>query len=408
MQQFNNGRIKMKIANIALATTLTLLFGVSCSEIIVDEPVKQEYFMKFYGNYYSDFLTDIAVNTEDEIILTGYSNTDMDVEKGWLIKTDIYGMVDWKKKIAGTTNLRLYGVLVDGSIYCSGYRMTEGLSNKEGFLYHYNSQGDLLDTLVFNIEADKIKDMKFLDNSDNIRIIAHINRNGTDQVNLYELTNAGSVSLLSTNALPLTIEGKIHFHEQKNGNIYIAGSSNEDDEDGQTDIMLSYLTGNNISWTYFFGEEGKVERASGIVMYNNYLYIAASGYLTENVDRSGVYLLKLTKEGVKTDTMNVNLPGSNIPADMLCYKGNKFLIVGERTRDRKNSDVFMSVISDEGETLIEKSYGYKGLSTGKFAVNLASGNQGYIIAGDITTSPLTTEAVDVLVIKADENGEWID
>ncbi|MGM0496618.1 MAG: hypothetical protein ACQESJ_01745, partial [Bacteroidota bacterium] len=169
----------MKIANIVLAISLTVLFGVSCSEVTVDEPIKQEYFMKFYGNYHSDFLYDIAVNTEEEIALTGYRKTEKGIEEGWLIKTDSYGMVDWKKKVAGNTDIRIYGLTIEGSVYCSGYREVEGSSDKEGFLYQYNNQGDLLDTLVFDIQVDKIKDMKFLVNDDNLRILAHISRNGT-------------------------------------------------------------------------------------------------------------------------------------------------------------------------------------------------------------------------------------
>ena len=408
MQQLNNSTIKMKLANIVLATTITLLFGVSCSEVTVDEPVKQEYFMKFYGNYHSDFLYDLAVNTEEEIVLTGYRRTEEGIEEGWLIKTDSYGMIDWKEKIEGNTNSRIYGLLIDGSVYCSGYREVEGSSGKEGFLYQYNSKGDLLDTLAFDIQVDKIKDMKFLVNDNNTRILAHVNRNGTDQVYIYGLAKTDSVSLLATNQLPGIIDGKINFHELKNGNVYITGSLKEDDEEGQTDIMLSHLVDNNISWTYIFGEDEKSERASGIIMHNNYLYVAASNHQNGNPGSSEVYLLQLTQDGVETDTMNVSLTGSNVPADMLYYEDNRFVIVGDRKEDKKNSDIFMSVISDEGETLIEKSYGYKGLSGGKIAVKLPSGQQGYIIAGDITTSPLSPDAVDVLVIKANENGEWID
>jgi hypothetical protein len=88
---------------------------------------------------------------------------------------------------------------------------------------------------------------------------------------------------------------------------------------------------------------------------------------------------------------------------MIVNGDNEFAFIGERVDDQ-NSKVFMARTSLTGDVLSENEYGYKGLNRGRFIINLPGENKGFIIAGNISTS---ADAKDILVIKANETGEWI-
>lgn len=385
-----------------------VFFGApSCEEIVVGEEEEQSYFMKFYGDYHSDYLCDISANDVEEIILTGYRKTSEN-DRGWLIKTNSNGMVDWEKEFYSGTNTRTFGLHADETIRCAGFAEVTGSLLKEGFLCNYSYDGELLDSIPFSLQADAVKDMKFLQHGDNLRVMVHAHAGGSDQVYLYELTNGGELRKLSSNPLNAEMEGRLYFYEEENGDIYLAGSPKEADEDGQTNIMVSRLVDDNILWSYPYGEPGQIEKASGIVHYGDKLYIAVTAYAENDLLQPYTYLLTLNSYGVDADTTHVQLTGNNEAFSMIHHQDNQFVMVGKQVWDNKNSDVFMSIITTGGNMLLEQSYGNKGTSIGKFVKKLQGEANGFIIAGDIATSALSPDAVDVLVIKADENGEWIE
>lgn len=388
---------------VKLIVTVLPIFILSCNDITVDNPEPLDYFMKFYGNYHNDKLYDIKATTNEEIILTGYRVNAEGSENAWIIKTSTDGMVEWEKEYSGTNNFRGYGLFVDQNIYYAGFEMSELTNNQQGFLCNYSMDGNLIDSLSFNIMADEVKDIKFLNHNANHRFLVHVALNGSDRLNIYELNN-NEINLISTNPLYNTIEGSIYFYEEQNGDLYITGSFNEVDNEGFSDIMVTRFVDDNILWSYNYGEAGITEEASGIVLFDNSLYIAASN---KNNSEENVYILKLTSSGLDAETINVDLTGNNTSYSMIVNSTNEFVFVGERKIDEYISKVFMARTSLTGEVLLENEYGYEGTSRGRFVINLTGTRKGFIIAGNIATSSASEDAVDVLVIKVDEFGEWI-
>jgi|GEM_PF-3132620 len=375
--------------------------AISCDEINVDDPIKTDYFMKFYGNYHNDNLYDIKVTQSEEIILAGYRKLTDESEEAWIIKTGNDGMVNWEKVFSGTNNFRGYGLYVDDIINYAGYELIPGSTIQKGFLCQYNMDGTLIDSLSYDIIADEVKDIKFLANNSNLRFIVHVALNSSDEIYIFEITPGNEINLISANKLYSTVEGSLYFFEQENGNLYLSGSIQEVGNPGYTDIMVSRIVDDNIIWSYHYGNLSEIEKASGIVLLDNSLYVSA----TKLSNEGSLYVMQMDASGLNAQNVDIEIAGDNTSYSMIVNSQNEFVIVGERILDINNSKIFMSRIALDGQVLLDNEYGNTGFSKGRFVLNLEGVNKGFIIAGDVTTAP---DSKDVLVVKADESGQWIN
>ncbi len=400
LKHMNRILIKLIIA------TLPFL-AISCNEITVDNPKSLDYFMKFYGNYHNDNLYDISITQNEEIVLAGYRNVNEAQEEAWIIKTGVDGMVEWEKAYSGINNFRAYGLLVNENIYFAGYEKIDTSTTQKGFLCQYNMEGNVIDSVPFNIIADEVKDIKFLTNNTNIRFVVHIAKDNSDEIHIYEVTASNDVNLISKNQLYSTIDGSVYYYEQENGDLFLTGSIKEVDDDQYSDIMVSHIVDDNIVWSYSYGDAGETEKSSGIILLNDMLYVAVTEVLDPVADEGEVYIMQLNNIGLNEEKLNVALSGNNTSYSMIVNGDEEFVFVGERKIDDQNSKVFMARTSIAGEVLSENEYGNKGLCRGRFVINLPGENKGFIIAGNMSTSGVNHDAKDILVIKANETGEWI-
>ncbi len=377
----------------------------SCNEIKLEQPENLDYFMKFYGNFHNDQLSDVVVSGNENIILTGYREVVGESDEAWIIKTDKNGMVDWEKKLSGVNNFRGYGLFVDENIYYVGYEQVQGATSQRGFLYQYSMAGKLIDSVSFNIEAETVKDMKFLNEGVNMRFLAHVNKNSQDEVLIYKISQRNAVNLVSANRLFKVIEGRLYFYERDNGNIYFSGSIDETGTDENTDILVSCLESDNFIWSYIYGEEGVSEKAAGIVYKDDFLFLGGTKMKTNQATGSA-YILKLDNTGQEIGQNGVSLGDNSLVHDFKLHNDNEFVFTGKKVIDSKNSKIFLVRTSLRGAVKVEKDYGEKGLSEGRYIRDLPGG-RGFVIAGNVSTSGVNTEANDVLVIKVNEEGEWI-
>jgi len=380
-----------------------VLFIVSCSESVIEEPKELDYYMKFYGNYYKDQLFDIKITPDEETIIAGYRDIDDSREDAWIIKTDVFGMVEWEKVFTGENNYRGYGLYISNSIYYAGYEKLSGNIQK-GFLCRYSFEGNLIDSISFDIDADEVKDIKFLTQSSALRFIAHISKDNSDEIYIYEISSENNLSLISTNKLYNFLEDRLYFYEQPGGDLFLTGTFKEVDHPENTDIMVSRLVDDNIVWSYSYGNEGVTEKSSGIIQQNDSLYVGATVVNASNGNK--VNLIKMDGSGLNHDWSEINLSGNNTSYSMIVNQDKEFVFTGERKIDNQTSYVFMARTSLSGKVILEKMYGNQGFSQGKFVLNLDGNNKGFVIAGNISTNT-QNDANDIIVIKVNELGEWI-
>lgn len=376
---------------------------LACDEFSADDPKPLDYYMKFYGNYHNDQLYDIEVTESEEVILAGYRTMDDESEQAWIIKTGADGMVEWEKTYSGENNYRGYGLAVENRIYFAGFEKNES-STQHGFLCQFDLQGEQIDSVSFSIDADDVKDIKFLTEKSNIRLLVHTEKNSSDEICIYELTSTNEVDLISTSPLYRSLEGRLYFNKQESGDMFLTGSFKEVDNEEYYDIMVARLIDDNIVWSYNYGESGVTEKSSGIELVESELYIAATKEINSE---SNVYILKLSESGLDAEEMEVLLEGNNVSYSIIVNSSDEFVFVGERKIDDFNSKIFMARTSFSGSVLLNNEYGYKGISSGRFVTNLKGSTKGFVIAGNLTTSGTNDDAVDVIVLKVNEQGNWI-
>jgi hypothetical protein len=80
---------------------------------------------------------------------------------------------------------------------------------------------------------------------------------------------------------------------------------------------------------------------------------------------------------------------------------------GERNIDERNIRIFMARTTLNGQTKLETEYGDRGYSSGRRITMLPGVDRGFLLSGILSTSGVSEDANDVLVIKVDKNGDWI-
>lgn len=99
-----------------------------------------ELWTKTYGGPDWDFIENMAITTDDEIILAGQLS-----QEGWLLKTDAEGEVIWEQTFEGTGSVALTGVDLceNGSIAIVGYNDYTPLNTQTQITGILNTEGEI-------------------------------------------------------------------------------------------------------------------------------------------------------------------------------------------------------------------------------------------------------------------------
>ena len=98
------------------------------------------------GAYYSDYFYGVAVDSSDNIICVGYTNSDgAGGYDGLIAKYNSSGTLQWDRTLGDWGTEFFYGVAVDSSdnIICVGQTNSDGAGDYDGLIAKYNSSGTL-------------------------------------------------------------------------------------------------------------------------------------------------------------------------------------------------------------------------------------------------------------------------
>ncbi len=386
--------------------------GFGCEKTTVDQPKDLQYFMKIYGNYFNDHLCDVDVDDAEEIALAGYRTKIEGLEEGWLICTDAQGMVKWEKSMAETFNTRGYGARMNDGVYFAACQYPHTSGMQKGIIFHYADDGNLIDSASFDLEVDAVKDIKFLEKRPGNQFMVHVNLNNQDAIYIYEMQSDTAVNLISANSLFNELSGRMYFYEKDDESLFLTGSVEESSSIGEeqvrTNMMFSYLSNDNVLWSYPYGEIGITEKAVGVVFKDDVIYVAGNKIVDEEGVANNVFILELNEAGQIVQNSTLSLKGNNKAYSMITNRDDELVFVGEQKIDEKNVKIFMGRTTFNGEVLLQNEYGDKGISSGRFVMSLPGNNSGFLIAGNLSTSGVSPDANDILVIKVNENGDWIE
>ena len=108
------------------------------------------------------------------------------------------------------------------------------------------------------------------------------------------------------------------------------------------------------------------------------------------------------------DEQSVVLEGASRAFEMVLNGNDELVWTGERKIDERNIRIFMARTTLNGQIMLEAEYGDRGYSSGRRITMLPVSISGFLLSGVLSTSGVGEDANDVLVIKVDENGDWIE
>lgn len=400
--------------NIFIAIAVIIIAGVvsSCEKVAVDEPEQLNYFMKLYGNYYNDRLNSIDITNNENIVLAGERTLEEGDVAGWLIMTDQAGMVEVERTYHLDNNVRVLGAYVRDNIYFTACEINP-VSPHNGWVLVYDEMLNLTDSLSFSIDIEKVIGVEFLKMSDQVRFLLHGNNGNTDEILIYEIGDDNAVHLISRNEMYGTLQGRLYVYETANNTLYLAGSvpeiAGQVGPDAKSNIMVSCVMNDNIVWSYSHGEIGVSELCAGIVSVDDQLLVGGSQKISdENHFADSLFIYKLDDYGQIQSNQSVLLTGPNRAYEMMLNSNNELVWTGERKIDERNIRIFMARTTLNGQIILEVEYGDRGYSSGRRITMLPESSSGFLLSGILSTSGVSEDANDVLVIKVDKNGDWIE
>jgi hypothetical protein len=398
-----------------ISTTLViiLLSGIisSCEKVTVDEPEQLNYFMKLYGNYFSDRLNGIDIAENERILIAGDRTLEEGELEGWLIITDKEGMVVNEKAYNLNNDVRVLGTHTGINNYFVACEINPtGLHN--GWVLVYDETMEMIDSLDFSIDIEAIKGVEFLKKSGQTKFLLHGNNGNTDEILIYEIVPNSSVQLMSRNEIYGELNGRLYVFEGANDTLYLAGSVPEvagaTATDVKSNILVSCLHNDNLLWSYSHGEYEVSELCSGIVYINNQLLIGGAQKISdEHHFANELFIYELDHNGQLYATQIFTPKGQSRAYEMLLNGNDELVWTGERKIDERNIRIFMARTTLNGQVILETEYGDRGYSSGRRITKLPGIDQGFLLSGILSTSGVSNDANDVLVIKVDKNGDWI-
>ena len=260
---------------------LIIVSGImtSCEKVAVDKPEQLDYFMKLYGNYYNDRLNSVDITNNENIVLAGERTLEEGEVEGWLIITDESGMVEVERTYHLNNDVRVLGAHVRDNIYFTACEINPS-SPHNGWVMVYDEMLNLTDSVAFSVDVETVIGVEFLEMSDQVRFLLHANNGTTDEILIYEIGVDNDVQLISRNEMYGTLQGRLYVFEKANNLLYLAGSvpevAGQEGPNAKSNIMVSCLMGDNLVWSYSYGEIGVSELCAGIVSVDGQILVGGS------------------------------------------------------------------------------------------------------------------------------------
>jgi len=397
---------------ITIITLLVISTFYSCEKVTVDKAEKLDYFMKLYGNYFNDRLNGIDITNDGRIIIAGDRVLEEGNLEGWLVITDQEGMVEQERTYNLDNDVRVFSAYFRQNSYFTACEMTP-TGEHNAWVLVYDESMNFTDSLAFSVDIETVLGIAFLQHSDQVRFLLHGNNGLTDEVIIYEIGTDNAVHLISRNEMYGELQGRLYVHETTNDVLYLAGSvpevAGQSGPDAKSNIMVSCMMDDNLVWSYSLGEPNVSELCSGVVLVNDYLLVGGSQKLSEEHHfADNLFIYELNNYGQLQATYDVETNAMSRSYQMMLNGENELVWTGESKVDERTIHIFMARTTLNGQVILETEYGDRGYSSGRRITMLPGVDRGFLLSGILSTSGVSEDANDVLVIKVDQNGDWIE
>jgi len=248
----------------------------------------------------------VAIDSADNIIVVGYTNSDGAGDLDLLIaKYNSAGALQWDRTLGGTGGDIGYAVAIDSAdnIIVVGYTASSGpLSGIDFLIAKYNSAGSLQWDRRLGGTGTDIGTAVAIDSDDNIIVVGYTNSDGAggNDVLIAKYNSAGALQWDRTLGGTGTDRGYAVAIDSAD-NIIVTGQTNSDGAGGYDFLIAKYNSAGSLQWDRTLGGTGTdAGTAVAIDSANN---IIVTGRTTS--DGAGVndfLIAKLPPNGSRTGT----------------------------------------------------------------------------------------------------------
>jgi len=252
------------------------------------------------GGIGTDVCREVAVDSSDNIIIAGYTNSDGAGSYDFLIaKYNSSGTLQWDKTLGGANVEIGYGVAVDSSdnIIIVGYTSSVGVGNYDAFVAKYNSSGTLQWDRTLGGTLNNENYAVTVDSSDNIITVGYTNSDGAgnDDVLIAKYNSSGTLQWDRTLGgtgdevgLGVTVDSS--------DNIILTGRTASDGEGGNDILVAKYNSSGTLQWDRTLGGTGN-DGGAGVTVDSSDNIIVAGFTASDGAGSNDFIIAKLPSDG---------------------------------------------------------------------------------------------------------------
>jgi uncharacterized delta-60 repeat protein len=219
------------------------------------------YWINLLGGTSVDVGRGVAIDSSDNIIVTGYTNSDgAGTDDALVAKYDSSGTLLWDKTLGGANADYGYGVAIDSSdnIIVTGYTQSDGAGGNDVLVVKYNSSGTLLWDRTLGGASNDLGFVVAIDSSDNIIVVGYTGSDGAGNFDVLVAKYNSSGTLQWDRTLG-GANNDIGYGVaiDSSDNIIVVGYTASDGAGGNDVLVVKYNSSGTLLWQRTLGGTGQ-------------------------------------------------------------------------------------------------------------------------------------------------------
>ena len=389
----------MKLTSYIFIISIILL---SCKKELTPDPIQKDYFIKLYGKSFIDEGLDVKQTSDDGYIMVGKTSISDQETDLMIIKTDMYGNVEWQQNFGnqGYDEGRSVKITSDGGYIVTGVT-TSTKNERKAVIIKYSTTGSKQWDQIIGADSSHYEGNSIIQLSDGGFAVAgtyssdYFDNSISKQMLVLRLDNTGSILWEGQYGQNNNIDEGNEIIQESSGDLVLIGSTsitrNADDLGINIGIhQIDLNTGTSLRDNSYGGGTSDIGNSihatsdGGFVMVGN-----SNGNIYVSRIGNDIFDVKWEKEIGSFGIENGN--------SIVITNDNKIIITGSINTNGKE-DVYLVILGMGGSLITEETYGGSGLDVGNSASLTSDG--GIVITGlsEFESNQMAT------IIKTDSEG----
>jgi len=302
------------------------------------------------GGTESDAGYAVAIDSADNIIVVGYTTSDGAGGFDFLIaKYNSAGVLQWNRTLGGTGTDFGYAVAIDSAdnIIVVGYTQSDGAGGNDFLIAKYNSAGALQWDRTLGGTGGDIGYAVAIDSADNIIVVGYTISDGDRDLLIAKYNSAGTLQWNRTLGGTGRDAGSAVAIDSAD-NIIVAGFTASDGAGGSDVLIAKYNSAGALQWNRTLGGTGSdIGNAVAIDSADNIIVV---GYTqSDGAGGNDVLIAKYNSAGALQWNRTLGGTGSDIGNAVAIDSANNIIVVGQTTSDGAGgADVFIAKLPPNG------------------------------------------------------------